>query len=464
MTVPQDPLAWAIKAFRDGQNERYETYQQYLAGNQPLAFATDKFVSAFGRLFREFAYNRCEMVVDAHADRLQVAGFAAKTDAIAQRAQDIWDANLMDVNEGHVYTEAFGAGDAHVYCGLHPGGKGVHVWVQQAANVRVHFDEDVPGEIDLAAKYWLAEDGRGRLNIYFAGRIEKYVTRNKAPSGIPTSTGGFQPFEIVGEDWPMPLNVLDRVPVFHFANNGLTNAYGVSELRNVVPLQDAINKTLMDMLIAMEFAAFPQRVIINVDDSEAETQESIKRFQTGIDRILTLYGVSDGKQPSIAEFSAANIAQYLAVAEFWDKAVSRVTKVPVHYLSLTGDFPSGRALRIAEGPFLSKLEDRQRAFGNVWSSVMEYAVRLSGMDVESGTLRVNWKSAAPLSEEDQLDRALQRDMIGIPFESNLKMLGYEPGQIEEILALKDAAVKEAQRVFDRGAVPAGFNEEEESAA
>jgi hypothetical protein len=39
----------------------------------------------------------------------------------------------------------------------------------------------------------------------------------------------------------------------------------VSDLRNAIPLQDAINKTVLDMLIASEFAAFPQRVVLGVE-------------------------------------------------------------------------------------------------------------------------------------------------------------------------------------------------------
>ena len=41
MPLPPDAVKWAIDAFRDGRNERYETYARYIAGEQPLAFATE---------------------------------------------------------------------------------------------------------------------------------------------------------------------------------------------------------------------------------------------------------------------------------------------------------------------------------------------------------------------------------------------------------------------------------------
>lgn len=464
MTLPADPLKWAMKAFQDDRNPQYDLYARYLAGDQPLAFATPRFRQAFGQLFDRLAYNRCEMIVDAHADRLQVSGFAAsgEDDPLAQGAQAIWDANRMDVREGHVSSDAFGLGDAYVIVEVHPDRGDVQLWTQDPRNVRVHYSSESPGELDLAAKRWVTEEGNTRLNLYFTDRVEKYLSRTRTPGGLFSNTV-MDRYTPEGEKWPMPLNLGDTVPVFPFANNGRTDTYGVSELRNVIALQDGTNKTFADMFVAMEFAAFPQRVLIGVDEPKTEAQEldyvnRLQRFSAGVDRFMTLFGDNS----KIGEFSAVNIAQYLTVAEFLDQAFSRVTKVPAHYLGMTGGFPSGRAQRIAEAPFIAKLEDRQRAFGAVWSDVMTYALRLDGKAIEPGVLRVNWKSAAALSREDELDLAAQRSALGFPFEQILKELGYEPTQIDEILAAKQTMADQLMAQFDRGAIelPVGDVEKE----
>lgn len=446
------PIAWALAGFTDARQLGYARYDQYLTGNQPLAFATEKFRSAFSKAFREFAYNRCGMVVDAHADRLQVAGFASddqpvadsdetrngnRRKTLAQLAQELWDANRMDVREGQVTAEALGMGDSYVLVEVHPETGAIHLWPQRAHEIRVCYLDTEPGVIDLAAKLWRAADKHLRLNLYFRDRIEKYRTEFPVQDGTvstlkPASFVTYQPETDTA--WPVPLTPGDTVPVFAFANNAGVSAYGRSELHDVLPLQDAINKTLMDMLVTMEFAAFPQRVLINVDTDDDETVENIRKFQSGVDRLLTLMGGSKAEgQPSIAEFTAANIQQYISVGEFWDKAISRVSKVPVHYLSMTGDFPSGRALRIAEAPFVAKLSDRQRAFGQVWTDAMTYALRLQGVEVPQGSLRVNWSSAAPMSAEDELDLAEAKRSIGMPLESVLREMGYEPSQLTQVL-------------------------------
>jgi hypothetical protein len=461
-------LAWAVKAFRDDRANLYREYRQYLAGDHPLAFATPKFRSAFGQIFREFAYNRCGTVVDAHADRLRVAGFGSSDDdarrearergeqlddttqTVAQLAQDLWDANLMDIHEGSVEVEALGLGDAYLLVEVNPITGAVQVWPQEADLVRVHYDPDQPGVRDLGAKAWHDEDEHMRLNIYFKNRIEKYRTLQRARSGMPSSIKAFEPFQPDTDTaWPVMLPFDDTMPIFHLANNGRINRYGESELQNVLRLQDGLNKTLMDMLITMEFAAFPQRVLINVDVEDDATADTIQRFQAAVDRLMVLTSSGEGKPPSISEFTAANITQYLDVAESWDVRISRVTKVPVHYLTMQGDFPSGAALRMAEAPFTAKIEDRQRAFGAVYTSAIEYGLRLQNVPVQPGDLRVNWESAAPMGDEDTWSLAQQKRDVGMPFPAVLREMGYEPEQIQQVQEEKDAET-EAMAIADFG--------------
>ena len=428
MPLPADPLAWAVTAYRDGRNTTYAMYEDYLAGRHPLAFATSKFRSAFGRTFETFAYNRAEAVVDAHADRMQVTGFGADDAALAQQAHAQWMANRMDVREGHLEADAFGLGQGYVLVERHPESGAVHYWVQPPASIRTHWSDDVPDTVDLAAKTWRDESGHQRLNLYFPDRVEKYISTNRAPSGIPVSATAFRRHKAADEPWPVFFAIPDTVPIFPVANNGRTNSYGVSELRHVLPLQDALNKTVMDTLVAMEFAAYPQRVVTGIQQPDDETKDAIRRFEAGVSRILTLYG----DNVRLGEFSSANMAQYLAVVEFFDTAIARVTKVPVHYLSMSGGIPSGRALRIAEAPFTKKLIDRQRAFGGVLGAAVSYGLRLTGMDVPAGALRVNWEPAAPISDEDVWDLILAKRRANMPLMAALREAGYDPDQVRAI--------------------------------
>lgn len=458
-----DPVEYAVKRFRtDGQNETYAQYRRYLEGIHPLQFAAPKIKTAFGNLFEAFAYDRTNMVIDAHADRLKVTGFTAKNTDAAKRAQAIWDDNHMDKREGEIEAEAFGMGDGYVIVDKHPITGMVNIWPNEAQNVRVYYSDEQPGEIEFAVKAWMLETGYMRLNIYRKGYIDKYISANKAPSGMPMSAKAFERYEIAGEENPMPTGVADTVAVFHIGNNARTGRYGVSELRHVIPLQNALNHVMSTLIVAVESGAWPQKVILGVDpgpEPDASSLDKIRRFEMGWDRILEVIGAN----AKVAEFQAVALAPFIAVADFFDTTISRVSRVPVHWIQMTGTPPSGEALRIAESPFIGKIEDRQVAFGEVDGNIMQYALRLDGV-ADPGEITPIWRSAAPRSIEEETELALQRQALGIPLEFLLKGISdIEDTDIPKIIALKDAAAAEARRAFDAGVVAPGFSDEEDAA-
>ena len=54
----------AIQTFRVN-SVRYAKTERYYRGDHDLSFATEKFLSAFGVLFRQFALNLCPEICDA---------------------------------------------------------------------------------------------------------------------------------------------------------------------------------------------------------------------------------------------------------------------------------------------------------------------------------------------------------------------------------------------------------------
>lgn len=442
-------LQWAVTAYKT-HGGNYGQYRDYIEGREDVRAVMNELRSAYGREARKYVYNRCAAVVDAHADRMQIEGFGADNEAISQAAQDLWDANQMDIREGMVEQDAFGLGDGYAIVEVDPDNGDVLVWPQYAENIRVKYSDTRPGRITQAARRWHDPDiKRLRLNLYYPDRIEKYVSAREFTelSGVDWNTKDWVRHEAEGEPWPVYLNVKDTVPVFHFANNARVNAYGTSELRDVIPIQDNINESLNLLNVGMRFYAWPQMWVIGVGIDE-DSGTALQRVQAGIDRMLVLTGDGENRA-SVGQFAPASMSPYLEVIDADDHRISRVSKVPARYLNQESQAISGTSKRMDESPFVSKIEDRQRAFGYVWSEVIRYGLRLMGMAVEPGAIRVNWKSAAPLAEDEVWTVAQQKIDAGMPFEAALREAGYEPDQIATILAER-AADREATLVADFG--------------
>src|SRR5690606_32030580 len=124
--------------------------------------------------------------------------------------------------------------------------------------------------------------------------------RDKGDTTMPDDPRKFTEYENGAEAWPLANPVAGTVPVFHFGHNARVNDYGVSVLRNVLSLQDALNKTLTDEVIAAEFTAVSQKLLLGValDPNDAEANERLQKFQAGVMNILTVDSV-DGKTPSV---------------------------------------------------------------------------------------------------------------------------------------------------------------------
>ncbi len=462
-----DPLGWALAAFRDSSlAESYTTASDYYNGHHDLGFATTAYHNTFRDLLKATTCNRCRSVVDAHADRLKVIGFSdegteerspetaddtpadvASGKAPREMAWDLWRQNRMDKRAGEIHQEAFTTGDAYVIVDKHPTTGVVNIWPQLASQIRVAYNDEHPGAIDLAAKKWRLHNGKARLNLYFEDRIEKYVSRNKeANTGamLPKAFERYTDKDDAGA-WPLRL-ITPGIPVFHFGNNARTGEYGTSELVDVIPLQDDLNKTIADMMVAGEFGAFRQRWAVGVSPViDPITGLEALPFKAGPGQVWFADADADGTAPKFGDFTETDITQYIDEKETFSTEIARVSRVPVHYLLMTGTPPSGESLKLLEAPFVAKLQDRQIAFGQVWGDVIRYALLLqSGVDVPG--LVTEWQPASPRSEKETADLALIYSQVGWPEEELWRFMGKTDAEIARMKAEKATAFQQQQQI------------------
>lgn len=458
--MPSADLIWAVHAFKPSRKSiNYTLYWNYYEGNHRLAFASEKFKTTFGYLFKEFAENVCPAVVDSLVDRLKVTGFRAdsatmKTESVSssspvslpganipprqrvtisdpdgQAAWDIWGRNRMDQKSKDVHREAAMMGDGYVIVWPDENME-ASIFPQLANEIRVQYDPNTQGKLLRAAKLWFDEiEKRWRLNIYLEGSVEKYISKNQV-TYPPDTPEGYQSY------LALP-NLYRQVPVFHFPR-GRQQRPGTSDLKDVVPIQDALNKSVMDMLVAMEFASFKQRYIIgmevDVDEETGEPRDGIAK-NYGVDRLMAI----PNEEAKVGQFDATDLGQFLRVQEKFWASTARVSGTPLHYFFITsGDFPSGEAQKAAEARFSTRIEDCHTSFGNNWEDVIEFAMQIDGVYQEGLELSAMWDDASPRSQSELADTAVKKKAIGVPRSQLLREQGYSDEEIDRFLQEADA--------------------------
>jgi hypothetical protein len=421
---PSTDLDWAIAEFRAPRQRMYSLAQAYYDGEHSVTYDARRFNSVFSGRFKTVRANICQVVVDSLTDRLEIVGFELGKESLNKQARDLWDANLMDLVANETHREAFKSGDAYVI--VQPDEEGDPTfWFNPADQVAVAYSDTQPGVIVKAAKLWHADvEDRWRLNLYYPDRIEKYVADKvmQNPVSSDVNVARWTPYQgdTLNPDGVVPW-AYGQVPVFHFSNRNL-HRYGYSELSEIVPLQDAVNKTIGDLLVTSEYASFKQRYITGIDTDELEGERGSK-LMAGVERIMAVAS----PDARLGEFSASDLGQFLNVVDHFMRQVARISGIPLHFIyEVSGDFPSGNALKTAEARFVKKLQDKQTAFGNVWERVVEFAFKLKGVEV--GDVEVDWLDTSPQSQKEALEVLLMKRVLGVPDLQLFKEAGYTEQQ------------------------------------
>ena len=415
---------------------RYARAERYYNGDHELAFASAKFENTFGSLFREFALNLCPAVCDAVRDRLKIEGFEVQSAGFSPSGRDesrtlnnIWHRNRMDSRAGEVHKEALKNGDAYVIVWPDADGNAA-IFPNAASSCTVEYDEEDPGKIVWAAKFWRTRDKHTRLNLLYPDRIERYITSKPHEGGLP-DVKEFVPFvqnasfSSFGRDESRTLNnPYGVVPVFHFANNGSIGEFGRSELEDAIPVQDGMNKSVLDMLVAMEFASFRQRWVAGIEIEYDTEGNVVAPFKNGIENLW----VSGNEGAKFGDFETVDLEQFLKVKDGFRIDIASVTGTPLYYLLPQGrGFTSGEAMRKAESRFIAKVRDRQTAFGQAWADVMQFALCIEG--TPNVLLKTRWDDAARVSEKEMLENLLLKVQLGLPPAEALKEAGYGENKV-----------------------------------
>lgn len=446
-----DDATWALEELAR-RRSTYALRWAYYDGFHRLAFASERWRTAFGDLFRSFAENLCQVVVDTMVDRLEIHGWKDADEVPQDAAVELWRSQPMSRVAGEVHLEAAVAGDSYLLVWpARPPAFGPVFWPQPAHTMVVRYGASSPFEVELAAKAWLERtrvEGRmverARLTLYYPDRLERYATRGRSPLGIPVRFDAFVPHE--DDDGPAIVpNAFGVVPVFHFANATGPGRPGRSELSQVIPLNDALNKAVLDALVAAEFHALQQRWATGLELEIDPLTGKPKQPEAGAD-VLWTNPDPDGRFGSI---EGGDLTGLLALADRFVMAIARVSSTPAHrFLLGSGQWPSGESLKTAEAPLVAKVKDRQDGWAWPWGAAMGLGLRMAGLPPDAPLLPV-WGPAHSRSEREEAEVGEIRARSVSSRREELRRMGYDEDEVERIVR---EAEEEAAGAVDRGAV------------
>lgn len=433
--APGSPLWWLRKLGKqlDDRKKELQRYDDYYEGKHPLAFATIKFETAFGDLFKGFSDNWCELVVDAVAERLKVEGFRTNDKAGNRKAWGYWQANNLDSDSLLAFNTALVQSEAYTLIWADPDTEAPVITVESPTQVAVAMEAGSRRKRTAAVKRWVDDDGYQLATVYLPDEVYKYRSRRPV-TGFGGQYYAGEPQLWVdrpargSEPWPLP-NPLGLVPVVPLVNRPRLLKCGVSEIKRVMPLQDAVNKMVEDMLVASEFGAAPQRWATGLEvPVDPITKKPLDVFEHMINRLWT-NKKAEGK---FGQFDQTDLTIFVKAIEMLVQHIASQTRTPPHYFALSGQFPSGESIKSAETGLVAKVGQKMVHFGES----LEETIRISFL-VDGDTKRASfsgmetiWGDPESRSEAEHVDAVLKKKALGVPDEQLWEDVGYSPQQIE----------------------------------
>jgi hypothetical protein len=378
--------------------------------------------------------NMMGLVVDATAERLALEGFRlAGQNAADQESWTLWKSNDLDFHFDMGLLEGLKGGT--FYTLVEPTGTGPAEHLRGAP---------VAGDRRLRARLQPAPQGR-RAEVV-GGRLDRPAQRHPRPEsrgrgvavqvrGGPAprrGAGGARPVAAprgAGESWPAR-NPLGEVALTECPNNPTLLGGGVSEIADVIDVQDRINKTIADRLMTQDYGAFPQKWATGYPEEDAHGQRgAADRHRPGPG------GHHRRAETRFGQWETAPMDPYSSAKREDAKDIASRTRVPAQYLLGEMSNVNGETLKASESGLVAKCRQRTRSFGQGAVGTIWLARRAAGLPDADARMEAIWRNTEFRTEGETMDAAVKGVQTGI----------YDVRYAREYVGMSQTAIAEMER-------------------
>lgn len=407
-----------LKAAADDEVVRliqYAKYDRYYHNENQLQLP-QKFIDELQQV--GIKSNYCAPVVDAYVARLRFKGLSGGDKEATKKVADVWGYNRMDKKFIQLNRIAAKKGDAYAI-----------VWPDTPEHITIQVNPpelvtpitNSVGEVVAYKKQWNVYDSENnilyvRRDVFYTDRIEMYYSKE--------DTQGWLPYvdEKGNSTYPNPYGVL---PVVHFANKVDEGVFGASELDNAIPIQQDINRLIMDMLMAAGYLGFGQIYITGVTKNEIDNNNP-----NGLNRNPGSGWIIPRAEAKVGKLGADNLTSLIDAINNSVERLATITRTPLYYLQAKASMQSGLALSILEGPLADKVAEAQINFGNSYEDINRLVLLMQGVN-DPPEVGISWYPALPYGKAKE---DIQMWVAGaLSLQQLLRNQGYTDDQIERIM-------------------------------
>ncbi len=356
----------------DNRQANYRLYRDYYDGQQGVILTRRQREYLHVPVDKSFAANYMHIVVDSLATRLTVTGFEAVGDKKLTKELNRW-MRLMRVSsvQNGIHTGAVRDGDSYGFLEWNVAKKRPvlipHLAYDGRDGVHAYYNAESPEPV-MFTKRWTVEAAAGglpvgarRLNVYYDDHVERYWSNASA------GQYGWMPWS--GVDAPHMSAYLHGAPLVHFTNRARGFRYGLSELEPGIPMQDALNKAIVDLLASADASGFRIMVAVGFDPTGMAMAPG------------TWVAVPDQTpdEASVTAIPGEPLRPHIETIDNFVQRIGQVTDTPLSYFQQSGQMASEGTHRQHETRMIAKARSASVELGEQWEELLRLCIRMSNL-------------------------------------------------------------------------------------
>lgn len=412
------------------ERRKLKIYDDYYEGEQPLRFMSPVLKRELGERITEIVLEWPRLGVEAYDNRLDIEGFRfAGADSSDDELWRIWQANDGDFISQQAHQEHLAMSRAYAIVGNNPDDEETPVLTIESAFDAIHEDDPRSHDVLYGIKTWADPDRTRWINLYGQGGR---VTWRRVRGEWVEDDSDDDEFELCRLT---PLVHQPRILGRHRPGK-FDQRLGRSIFHSIIPLADAANKMVTDMMVSAEFHAMPRRwaVGLSEDDFVNEDGTALSTWEMIAGRMWA----SENKDVKMGQFAEADLSNFHSSIKLLAQLVTQQLSLPPDYLGFGGQNPpSADAIRASERQQVKKAERIQQSLGTKWERVQRLILLTQGKKDSSAANQIEtlWRDASTPTVAQKADATTKlvgtKDSSGrsiLPIQQAREDLGYTKAQ------------------------------------
>lgn len=421
--------AQTLLKLREAEQPRLAKISAYMRGDASSVYVPKGARQEYRWLLKRAKVNILPLVVTVVAQALYVDGYRpAESDENAD-AWKIWQLNRMDARQHGLHRAALGYGVG--YGVVLPGDPLPVIKARSPRRLTAFYADPVDDEWpEYAIEEMVRNTIKGKIrSVQLYDDTRRYLLEGEAKNGGKLRL-------VKTEE-----HKLQVCPVVRYVNGEDLDGDGCvrGEVEPLIEMQDQLNSTTFNLLMAQQYSAFRQRWVTGMAPPLDENGSPIEPFNAAVNRLW----VAEDHETKFGEFGQTDLSGYLKSVEETIRHIATISQTPPHHLLGQMANLSAEALAAAESGLQRKISERKSSFGEAHEQLLRLASLAAGdkrgwEDVSAQVVWRDTEARALASTVDALGKLTQ--MLGVPAQELWERV---PGVTQTDVTRWKASAKEA---------------------